>query len=51
VSLCHECHGLQHRIGETTFWKMQNMTDVETLIDAFCKASPKAMEIRIARHG
>ena len=43
VSLCGECHQRQHSIGERTFWEGR---DVEALIDAFCKASPKAAEIR-----
>ena len=42
VSLCHECHALQHRIGEVTFWKGR---DVEALIRAFIQASPKRREI------
>jgi hypothetical protein len=43
VSLCTEHHRRQHNIGEEYFWRG---IDVEALIDAFCKASPKAMEIR-----
>lgn len=46
VSLCRECHATQHRVGEQTFWRG---LDVEALIDAFCKASPKAAEIRVLR--
>lgn len=48
VSLCRECHMRQHREGEATFWHGR---DVEALIDAFCKASPKAAEIRQVRNG
>ena len=48
VSLCSYCHRQQHTIGEETFW---NGKDVEALIDAFCKASPKAAEIRSVRNG
>jgi len=48
VSLCHDCHALQHTAGELTFWQGR---DVEGLIEAFCKASPKAREIRQARNG
>ena len=48
VSLCKVCHNAQHEIGERTFWGGQ---DVEALIDAFCKASPKAREIAEARNG
>ena len=55
VSLCHECHAAQHRHGESTFWhKGLSGLDVDALIDAFCKASPKAAEIRrvkAERHG
>ena len=48
VSLCKECHVKQHSVGERTFWKG---FDIEALIEAFCKASPKAREIRQARNG
>jgi hypothetical protein len=48
VSLCKECHATQHRIGERSFWRT---TDPAELIEAFCKASPKAREIREARNG
>ena len=47
VSLCKGCHGDQHRMGERSFW---DGADVEALIEAFCKASPKAADIaRIKR--
>ena len=47
VSLYHLCHTEQHRIGEVRFWAGCN---VETLIAAFIKASPKRQEIeRIQR--
>lgn len=46
VSLCRDCHATQHRVGERTFW---HGIDVEKLIEAFCKASPKAHEIRQAK--
>ena len=46
VSLCVACHRLsgpsQHNVGERTFWKG---VDLEALIDAFIKASPKRQEI------
>ena len=48
VPLCRAHHAMQHTIGEASFWREFN-TDVEALIDAFCKASPKAREIREAR--
>src|SRR5512143_760859 len=46
VSLCKNCHATQHLDGEKSFWRGR---DVEALIDAFCKASPKAAEIRMVR--
>ena len=64
VSLCHECHRIQHEIGEWSFWATPgklsqvgndfclsdgNIDRVEALIEAFCKASPKAAEIRAIR--
>jgi hypothetical protein len=45
VSLCggiDGCHARQHRVGEATFWRGR---DVEALIAAFVKASPKRREI------
>lgn len=48
VSLCRDCHQRQHTVGEVTFWTGR---DVDALIDAFCKNSPVASEIRIARNG
>lgn len=47
VPLCRDHHAEQHRIGERTFWAD---FDIEGLIEAFCKASPKAREIRDARN-
>ena len=48
VSLCKECHMKQHRVGERTFWvdyaKYHGNT-VQQLMDAYCKASPRAREI------
>lgn len=49
VSLCKECHVKQHSLGEMTFWK--RMSIPQALIEAFCKASPRAREIREARNG
>jgi len=37
---------MQHEVGEETFWKG---CDVEALIDAFCKASPRRQEIEAVR--
>ena len=48
VSLCKDCHTKQHTIGEATFWKQAGQ-DVEVLIDAFCRTSPVAREIKEAR--
>lgn len=54
VSLCKDCHSLQHNWGERTFWdayrKVKGCT-VEELIDAYCKASPAAREIVEVRRG
>lgn len=51
VSLCHDCHtgggaGAQHNIGEPAFWRG---IDVEALIEAFIKASPRRAQIQQAR--
>lgn len=49
VSLCgglNGCHAVQHTLGEQTFWKGR---DVEALIEAFIKASPKRQEIERIR--
>lgn len=42
VSLCAAHHRAQHQFGEATFWLG---IDVEALIAAFIKASPKRAEI------
>lgn len=48
VSLCGPhgmhpgCHTMQHQVGEETFWSGR---DVEALIEAFIKASPRRHEI------
>lgn len=52
VPLCKKCHAWQHSIGERSFWglfKEANNTSLERLIDALCKASPCAREIREVR--
>ena len=54
VSLCRGCHNHQHTIGEESFWKNYREASgqtVDELIDAFCKASPKAVEIAALRKG
>ena len=45
VSLCAEHHRRQHNIGEATFWQG---IDVEGLISAFIKASPRRAQIEQA---
>lgn len=54
VALCHDCHcGEQHtKLGEPAFWAEYERKHGQTvwdLMDAFCKASPKAAEIRSIR--
>lgn len=52
VPLCKACHAEQHTKGERTFWReyeRKSGQTVEQLIDALCKASPKAAEIRKER--
>lgn len=54
VSLCRECHVTQHMDGEQSFWsdyQRKTGNTIDGLIDAFCKASPKAAEIRSVRNG
>lgn len=46
VSLCRPHHSEQHRVGERSFWHGR---DVEGLIEAFNKASPKRAEIERIR--
>ena len=46
VSLCRDCHRLQHEQGEETFWAGRN---VASLAAEFCAASPKAREIAAAK--
>jgi len=48
VSLCRDCHNMQHRVGEETFWR-ESGVDPEALIEAFIAASPKRFEIEKAR--
>lgn len=52
VSLCAHHHTFQHSVGEATFWgnyRRDCGLEVEAVIEAFCKASPKAAEIRAVR--
>jgi len=46
VSLCRDCHQRQHTIGEESFWQGR---DVEALIGAFNRESPKRQEIEAVR--
>ena len=46
VPLCSGHHRRQHEIRERTFWAG---IDLDGLLEAFCKASPKASEIRQAK--
>jgi hypothetical protein len=39
ISLCRECHGEQHQIGEPSF-QARHGIDMRTLAEAFLKASP-----------
>ena len=57
VSLCRDCHRKQHEVGEYSFWGLLcserderwTVADPYALIEAFCKASPKASEIKRIR--
>ena len=52
VSLCRVHHRWQHTFGEKKFWEATHeagLDVVEELIEAFCKASPKAAEIARVR--
>lgn len=42
LSLCRECHALQHSLGERSFWGQR---DPGAIVAAFIKASPKRHEI------
>lgn len=48
VSLCHDHHAEQHRIGEAPFGRAYGI-DLHSLADEFAAASPKAAEIRQAK--
>lgn len=45
VSLCKHHHGVQHEMGEVSFWRRLAWKDPEELIAEFIKASPKRLEI------
>ena len=54
VSLCKDCHTLQHTKGERTFWQnfeRETGLTYDDMINSFCKASPCAAEIRELRNG
>lgn len=47
VSLCHLCHDIQHK-AERTFWDKyakEHGCTVWQLMEAYCRASPRAREI------
>lgn len=44
ISLCRDCHRLQHRIGEKAFEKRYGI-DMTAMAADFAKASPKRHEI------
>jgi hypothetical protein len=46
VSLCRECHQMQHSMGEDSFWGDR---DPRAVIAAFIQASPRRMEIEALR--
>lgn len=46
ISLCHECHAAQHRMGEQSFEELHNI-DMRALAEEFAAASPKAGEIKL----
>lgn len=48
VSLCRDCHSEQHRIGETSF-ERKHKIDMRRLADTFALASPRAVQIRLAK--
>ncbi len=39
ISLCRDCHGEQHRLGEASF-QARHGIDMKTLAEAFFRASP-----------
>ena len=52
VSLCKDCHRRQHERGEASFWQAftaETGLTVDDMVDAFCKASPVAADIRKVR--
>lgn len=50
ISLCHDCHSTQHRIGEDSFEKLASI-NMKALAEEFAKESPRRSEIREARNG
>ena len=50
ISLCHNCHGLQHESGERAF-EIYSQIDMKELAREFVKASPKRRELEAARDG
>ena len=52
VSLCRLCHGMQHNVGEHTYWQAAGK-DPQAIIAAFIASSPVRREIEThrAEHG
>lgn len=48
VSLCRDCHQLQHTQGERTFWQGR---DVQAIMGEFIRTSPVRREIEAHRNG
>ncbi len=48
ISLCHDCHAEQHRIGELSFEQLHGI-DMKALARAFVLASPKRRHCETAR--
>jgi hypothetical protein len=46
ISLCHDCHSTQHRLGEKSFEKLMNI-DMRALALEFVKHSPRRRELEL----
>ncbi len=49
ISLCRDCHRMQHAMGERSFARVNNF-DVVALAAEFAAKSPRAAEIRTIQH-
>jgi len=45
ISLCKDCHGLQHHIGETSFERRWGIS-LKTIAEEFAKQSPHSPKLR-----